>query len=1376
MLIKSTQSRSLLMIGFLSLIYLFMTQCSYVTPEEENPVPGLENSSTMGTVQAGVLSVRKSFFGIAINDEANTWGYEEDKTWMCGWAPTKQSGKFKNFGGLTGVPYNTGHCNMVFRLTDDGSFLEAREVNVDKPNPEDWQTLFVIPVLQHYFYEKAVDSRGRELNRYAKVSNRKNWQLQPFMDLDLKRITVLNRGKGPLVLFNRYSLASSSALLDVHDVELVKETDGMNFMGFTGTMISSIFGSDIQHEVRFNFLEFKGTKGFQVTPYDANSVSRHMNILHILGTREDGRNEKNYAAHWDLREPIEVCLNGFPEHGRYKQIAGEVLEEVNRKLRKIKALKADQKGFYVSERNMKYSFDLRCPSINWVADPELSMGAPLGIGLVNTNVRTGQILWGSAIMWGGLIDSLVNRDSESPVDALVRNTHEVLSEIKSVKDSPYFTDLNHQLQLEDLENFETVATSLDFNNDDQLKESFKELLTRTAESSSLTGTTSTIGNLTQEQNQLVHILGLDEEASKIVNDHGEQSVIDQLTAAGQNVDEVVASKVKKLLDDQMSKILKDLPNQYSKDLESKYADFNPSEALYKETLFKKSDLGTAVEYNDVEKERRSSVQKDINQGELQDKIISDYKSLIAHDADWDNTVEKHYGEWLHTTSQMNGQPEREEAAYSVIKNVMLHEWGHVLGMGHQFKGNVLPERGTIPETLYETLSKDAHEHKYYSSIMDYQSGQTEVSLKAEDVKMQTQDEFVLSYLHMRKVPTFEPGETDFKYVNLPVNGSIPAKLPDENNKLRQVRYMPQCSDLEAWLATDPNCRRWDRGYDANNIVEESYNQFKDSFIKRMNSFTQATGGSANYYNWRLWSESYSLANYNRTFYDKMRFDMLDDLNNPTYTKAFLEIIDDRDSIMQFSKACLDPNQASQKYREKFSMLSLQPTALTSGQLDPKKRREGGNYSSKNRELLGKYETLMGDKKLSEMSPEEYAKFENDLYDQGVAFTEVQKLCRATSQSLDHMKTLLSLPGFDKTEIDYEGSVIPTGLRGANARAQYNKIFGRYVTLGMLPLKLANLSVLTSPSSTMRYGWWNISKPKYSGSKGNYSYSALYPEEYTDIVKTSVENNMSFGGVNLGDKATLSLANLYMSYFLRRGEFRTRDKQRRKFNDIFLSDVKGQTKFRVSLSPVLLEAIVDDEISDSIIFGFTPKIFSRAKDGLITLPEAYVLPEGEVIVRGTDGQIVMPITKLRFIGAKSAYVWAIEITYEPTRPDDPLQGFSVKSSIRTLSNKVIDDCMGNENGLASFFNKANRATEDANENKAEKFDGFTSSSNIAVSENTQIEFNRSVTRQFEKYHNLTGIKEPNQKECSESRKGLGLIGATALSLQGFILPQVFEYLE
>ncbi|MCJ8276367.1 MAG: hypothetical protein MJK18_05975, partial [Bdellovibrionales bacterium] len=569
---------------------------------------------------------------------------------------------------------------MVFRISDDGATLEGLEVNVDKPNVSDWQTLFTIPITQHYFYERVVDSRGRELNQFAKVSNRKNWQLQPYMDLDLKRISVVNRRKSPLVLWSPYSLWSSSFLSDVHDIEFTVDENGKHFLGFTGTQISSIFGSDIQHEIRFNFLEFEGTRGFKPTAYDPDTVSNKMNILHILGTREDGINEKNYAAHWDMSKPIEVCLNGFPENGRYKQIGVEVLNEVNKSMREIGTLKEGQQGFVVSQKEYKYDFDLRCPNIHWVNDPELSFGAPLGIGLVNTNVKTGEILWGSAIVWGGLIDFLVNRDSESPVDALARNSYEVISSIQDSKHKPYYSDINHQLEMPDINNFRALGELPELNNPEELKTLFKDMMRARLEEVSQTNAVDANRAQAMQLEELSELIGLEEGVTEINEHFQNQSVIDQVVASGQNIDVLRTQRMDQFINQKYNEIVAALPGNLNNDQHEIYRDFQQNEAQYKRALLRKSELGNSVTYSDEEQTHRNLVVNQENPEELRSKIKEDLYHKMSQGLDWDNTIAHHYGEWLQATAEMS-MPEREEAAIGVIKNVMLHEWGHVLGLG-----------------------------------------------------------------------------------------------------------------------------------------------------------------------------------------------------------------------------------------------------------------------------------------------------------------------------------------------------------------------------------------------------------------------------------------------------------------------------------------------------------------------------------------------------------------------------------------------------------------------------------------------------------------------------------------------------------------------
>ena len=98
-----------------------------------------------------------------------------------------------------------------------------------------------------------------------------------------------------------------------------------------------------------------------------------------------------------------------------EKLLRDVIEEMNNTMVKIGAIKEGKRAFVVSKKKLKYHFDLRCPSITWVDDINLSLDTPLGISLVNTNIKNGEILWGEIVIWGGLIDQAINRQSRSTI-------------------------------------------------------------------------------------------------------------------------------------------------------------------------------------------------------------------------------------------------------------------------------------------------------------------------------------------------------------------------------------------------------------------------------------------------------------------------------------------------------------------------------------------------------------------------------------------------------------------------------------------------------------------------------------------------------------------------------------------------------------------------------------------------------------------------------------------------------------------------------------------------------------------------------------------------------------------------------------------------
>ena len=1336
-----------------SLILFLASSCSYVIPEAENPNPGLEKLSTDFQVKDGTMSLRKQVIGYKINQKTNTVKNTR-KTWLCGWAPVTQSGGWQGAYGLSATPYRSRHCNMEFRISRDGKNLEARTINLNFPNDyERWSLLFTIPIKQHFFYEKDVDSRGRELNKYKKVTDRKNWQLAPIMDLDLKGITFHDHRRQP---HGRWSGSSLSQVTDVFDIEISKENN-QQFIAFNGTLVHSRYGSKIQHVFRFNFLEIKENPNFTKTPYNPRTA-KHMNILHILGYQPNGLDEINYAAHWDISKPVEFCLNGFPDDYRnYRKIGEDVIEEINKAMVKIGAIKKGQKAFVVSKKQPKYHFDLRCPSITWIDDAILSLRAPLGIGLVNTNIKTGEILWGGAVIWGGLIDRIVNKYSESVTDALIRNTHEMMISSESSKhNNPYFEDIQGHLDIKAMPH--RLKKLDDLVNQDNSHIDISDMV-----------------SLFQSERDKIKL-------AIAINDIKENYPYtdEDLENKKEELDQTISNFKRLLLDDlSMSQFNGNGLMKFSVDDKDLVYDNTyqlESAEDYIQDILAGTGLGAPVDYLEEEKQKRKMFQSKAMSLEKVQEMVKEQLSQQDVPFDADNRIENYYGEIsaiIGGNSDKNedgmGETERLKATQSFIKNVTLHELGHVIGLGHQFEANHMPQKGMVPPPIYNELAAEVPNFHNYSSIMDYMNGRTKISLPYEKVKMQIQDELTLTYLYKQEYSSYRAGDESFTFFKVPANGIIPNETM-KDGKVYKTRYMPQCSDLDAWLATNPYCRRWDRGHDAPTMVEENLKRYLDSFIKKMNSFTEASGGWPQWAQYRLWRRTYNLMNYNRTFYDNMRYQLANP-NNKVYRSVFDKLKKDEKALLSFTKACIDPSFApNDKWGVEFTKLAIQPLMSKAGVVTLEALQEKQSHLSDESDLSYKsiynlYKNITREQNILTLNDKTLDQLEARLNEHGLAFSELQKLCRASKKSLDVADLLLSIKGQDHTTMNYDTVNAPTGIRGGEARYDYSRLFGTYEQLGLLPIKLAALDVLTNTSSTMRWWWWDIGKPMYNdANEGKFGYFSLYPKEFTGVITTAIKNNMKFGGSQSQDAANMSIANLYMNYFLVRTFSWSNDTQARGFNSNYIKDLQAQTKFQISFVAVLLESIKIPGKPTNKRFGFRPKMFNFAKRKIIDLPEAYALPDKRVIIRGNDSQIIMPLTKMRFLGQDSAYIWALEVSYDKTSYDDPLQGFSVKNVVSELLTQELDKCISGAKGLESFFNTSNK-----------KFTGFHIDKGIVTDPDDQTSFEKSLNEAFNAYHNRKE-SAPNQLGCEESVKGVGLITSTAFSLNGYFLPQVYEYIK
>lgn len=1321
---------------------LASVSCSYITPESENPLPGLLDQGFV--VQNGRLYIEKSFFGFDINEKEKTTN-RTSKKWLCGEAPVDQAGFHKNLAGWDYVP-RSGHCNLQFVLSDDGSQLVAREIDLSYSKLEEMPKIYSIPIVKHFFYERETDSRGRQLNQFRAVTDRSNWALRPYIELDLSGLVTHIRTRSALS-----QTTPRKVIHSISDIEVEKKKNA-NFLGFTMSVTATVRNSrgltrEVALEERVNILEFIGTPGFKKTPYDL-SVAQHMNILHILGKSVDGFHQVDWAAHWDFSQPKEICLNGWPNSPgkNYQRVAEEVVDELNEALRRTNVIQPEQKGFVVSRRKMKFHYDLRCPSLTWINDPHLSFNAPLGIGLVNTDISTGEILWGGGIIWGGLIDYIVNRDSAAAaIDSMTQLTFERLKAAESLRDNPYYEDIHSRMEkllveqsgggspLSSLPGFDLIKNGL--------PEAYRSLT---------------------DQLKSMSTMSL-EELSEKYPDADHEFLYQRLKDFDQAEDLQTLQASHKSL------------NPFRSDLFPRYKalvhgpDFEPSQ--WNRMLLQASALGAKLEKTPEESQTLSGA-KTVAQATnlyLQSRNGHyDYLGLY----DLDNTFENYYAQWTHQILENESLIGQQVAALSVVKFVTLHELGHVVGLGHQFAGNQMPMKGQIPDALYGGLKKADKKGLYYSSIMDYLSGETQIDLPLDQIQFQLQDQLVFQYLYNQTYFGYTPGEEKLRPFPLMPDGQIPkVTMTDDQGPVKTVS-LPQCSDIDAWLASNPYCRRFDKGSSAPDMVQENIDEYLGTLTTRLNSFTGAGGGNTWLNTYRLWRYTYNVLNTNRTFYDTLRYKLRADSR---YSSLFSKMVKEPQAMLAFSKACKDPVLAPPSWAQDFAQLSLQ------GLHNRVFRQEDLEHYEAALSFLGYEEKVkIG---LTDM---EYDRLEDEMHTKGTGFSEVQKLCRATSKSLNFMNTLLSHDGPDHPTINWEDSISPTGIRGGNSTQDTSFLFGRSQHLGLLPLKLSTLDVLTDVSSTMSVGPWRVNKPQFIDPRwgGKTGYYPLYPSEFSDIISTSVIKNMNFADSFGNPVGTIGISNLYSNGFLNR-TFEDTNETVVGYNENYLNEIRNQTQFFAQLVAVIMEPNTKTKSgAANRAYGFKPPtVYDPYQNQFIDLEAGYVLPEGRTIVWGLEGQIILPISKLRFSSDSRAFFWAMEISYDQNITANPhlrqLENKSVKTRIRDLANQEFDDCTGGEFGLKNYFSLDNAYDQDTN---PDGFRGFLINKDIAKDPVVQRAYEQSVYDAFQDYHAKVGKKyqekygSPMQKECAQSYKGLGLAGATALALNGWFLPEVLDYLR
>lgn len=1263
------------------------------------------------------------------------------KRFNCGWSAEKVAGRYSNY--VFAFYNHADHCNIEFRIRQDQ--LLGLMVNPSFPDDEArWPVVISFPILRHYHVERDRDKYQRPTNREIENTNRDSYDRRPFMTVDLRGMNLRDWA---------FDLFFDGQVIDaIEDIEM---DPAKGFLGFSATAHSPNLGAAMQAKVRFNFLEFtpESPDSFKPTPYTMRNA-RHLNVLHILGQQVNGNRPVLYGARWDTRTQHTIYLNNFPEE--YVSIARDVIEHWNDAFEQI----GRGRPFRAQVRRARYAFDLRYPGITWIDDKQMSLNAPLGVGMASADVLNGKILWGGVSIWGGMIERIIDAYTpQSLANAVMRDAEAEMAGFGETRPIIQFGLTQRQSTLNSAQ--PAVPASLSsVMSLAQAKERIRAALL-------------------EKQRGLVYTLEQVNNASRLPESEYRNALA---RIAGASPTEMplnvlgadLASDPRIANPDDPNAPLNELAQRDRSFMNSSLASLRPSLANLEQALGPNSPildematnylaaaqtlaaraqaLGRAQDYFNIDllqdsigqprisqsvesfpfstpRQRRAMTARNGQPGpEQMRQMLEQSIGMSARNGaafDFDRRLSDVAMNWRAGIAATGVN--KFEAKRAFIKDLLLHEVGHMLGLGHNFKENILPARGTVPDKYLDGengrrgLKAMAHDHAHggregqlnYTTVMGYKNGITDVLTPYAELKPGPNDILVLRYLYNQEYPVFpkdpEAGEY-FQFVDIPDDGHIEEELEmrDASGRPREFRaaFFPSCNDFEASFGVDPFCNRWDRGYDATSIVKNYFEDYRANLTTQLYAFANnLQGGSFWAQEYYLWMKSFRTFGRSRLFYDYMRQKYADEIGRMLNASSSERLR----NLLDFSTACV--------------------------------RDANGNLPTNNREL----HAMFSDPKNAEL----------------------RDLCEANGIFMSEISNMLVLPGPDRTRLDRNDSYMAASMFGGDARATMDSAFGRWRELARTPIKLAALYTATAPHPYVNYGGWLMPVYRYSGADGSFVMNTLYPKEFVETIEATVANNLSFGNSGLQNRTLIGRAVLSLGYMLMNNYFS---------NDSSLVDphytrnLREQTEFNYSLAFVEIERrSVPGERERARKFSATiHQMFARGSE---QIPEIYLFTNNRTVIMPPRRSLLYPVTPVRWYSNTGGYYFVVKMDY-PDDYYDFLKGRSVRQSLERLYHETMKACVqGTErNGLRYFFND-NVPTE--------TFPGFYFPETISRSDTDKIKFFDSLEHQFTRYYSNEGNhlpQRPDPRACDEAIRGQGLLVLAASAINGYFLFDIFDYIE
>jgi hypothetical protein len=1180
--------------------------------------------------------IDKSFFFKSEVDSKTKKTLTVPRKFLCGWASEMEVGERATWF-YTNNAIATEHCNLVFEITE--SQLIGKLINPSFPNdPSRWEGVLAIPITSHHYQEKEKDSAGRETQKVIRNTSRSHWSARPKMIVDLERISLNGKFKPYEGYFGLTTNLKVSKI----------EWDTKN--GFLGFSMEKETGNGSYARVRFNIKEFETNPKFVSTPFNDKNY-KHMNLLHIMGEKVNGIHPILKAAHWDVSKKIEIRLWQVPD--KYRDLMIEVVNDWNEVFRKTEATTLTEGPFVVSPTPAQHAFDLRYPTIAWVSDDRISQYSPLGIGMTLADVSNGEVKWGMITLYAGLLEqimkSYVETNSSGSVSAQVSRLAKSLSQF--IKKPSMIKEIDFAQWLQTANVSDRLVTQFDStaNLNGLIPDRVKSATSATANKSTepRVDTNAPIAAYLQSKNFLQGLLSKNQMLAQNIQMSAQQSF------SGKSPTDLIKSEF-------LNKKLSSLHENSEESQEKPPTDL----ASFRESLRKKYSGPTFC----------------------QDRRIIDVMPSFAAA--------------LNETNSSGAKVVNEQQVLrSFIKELTSHEFGHFLGLGHQFKENILPEKDSVPESIYQELAKKAtEENRYtnYTSVMGYRSARVELAEKS-NVLPGPQDHLAIRFLYKKQYATFKKGDSQFTFFNVPADGIIPPHNPE--NPEFKTSYFPQCNDIDASYGFDPFCNRWDAGHNATTIVKNYFDELRLTLPQTLVAFTDSRG-DAQEAEGRLWMRSLDTLSRVRTFYDYMRV---------YYKEQFDQIRNNEEALMNFSQACKEPKVEDIKVPVLRKIFSEKPA--------------------------------------------------------------LADLCRANGLALQKMKEIVQSKGRDYTNVDITNQISPGGLSGGDAERDYSRILGTWKELSVFPLKYSSLMALTEPSPWVMVGGWMLPNFLYSNPQTLFSYMYIYPREYTDVLASNIKSNLQFAGVDGAEKTALGRSILSMLWMNWIANNENRDAGL--FPEEYKNKIRRQQQFNVGLVAIIMKGAAREGGQVDRIVRWNGEVYDFVADKSIPLNTAYLLPKGKIIATASN-MIMFPVSDFTPYSATEGYAFAYKLEINQENQPDGLSDLSAKKDLADHADKLLNACLnGQDNGLKNFFNVENL-----------EFEGFEMGQNLERVDEKRKRFLDSIDAAFSLYLSNKSLKTqkaffavpPREDACMESLRGLGLLINTGAIMNGYVLPQIFDYIQ